>query len=414
MRRLHSTLDILFVALVADPALHGLGGLQGIVADQARWLAAAGHRVRLVTTCRADGLASDEDAGVARRFLPVTKLDPAAFRVADWHRATVAAWPEVLAEGRPDIVHGHAEAELGLWRAGLIGPAAQLPVVSTVYGSPLAGLLDNLRIASGGGGRPRSAWRRLRAAAGVLPTFGAAPAMRRRPLLALSRRSARLVALSYARRDVAVVYPGVDPAVYRPAGPAERAAARRRWDLPAGAWVGAVVGRLGVGKGFDTALRAFAAGAPEPAWLILAGDGPAEAALRAQAERLGVAGRVRFTGPLLPAVEAYHAADALLFPTRHEESFGLVVAEAMACGLPVLASRRGAVPEVLGGAGELLPAADRDGWAHAIARLVADPEQAGRWGEAGRRRAVADFDRGLTVAQLEAIYAQAIAGSRRA
>ena len=69
------------------------------------------------------------------------------------------------------------------------------------------------------------------------------------------------------------------------------------------------------------------------------------------------------------------AADIAAFPSRAPESYGLVVEEAFAAGLPVFVSDRGALPERVGGAGEILPAEDPSAWADAIQRLLEHPAQ---------------------------------------
>jgi len=87
---------------------------------------------------------------------------------------------------------------------------------------------------------------------------------------------------------------------------------------------------------------------------------------------------------LLPAL--YGAAEALLIPSRHE-GFGLPALEAMACGTPVLAARAGALPEVIGAAGQLLDPDDGKAWLLASRRLVAETPWREGWVEAGLRRA---------------------------
>jgi glycosyltransferase involved in cell wall biosynthesis len=319
------------------------------------------------------------------------------------------AWPEVLAAGRPDVVHGHAEAEVGLVRSGVLAACA-VPVTATLYGSPLAGVLDHLRIGRRPGSGWRGVWRALCGAAGVGPTFGRRRDYRRRRVIVLSRRQAQLVRWSYGPRTAEVIYPGIDVEVYTPADGAARVAARRRFGLPAGAFVWAFVGRLGYGKGADVTLRALAAaGRPEDRLLVV-GEGPEEPGLRALARTVGCADRVHFAGPLSAPLAAYQAADALLFPTRHEESFGLVVAEAMACGLPVVASRRGAVGEVIGRAGLVLPPDDVRTWSAAMRRLATDEPGRAELARAARRRAVRHLGHELTVQQLERRYVALAAG----
>jgi D-inositol-3-phosphate glycosyltransferase len=334
----------------------------------------------------------------------------APFTVSRWRSATLDAWPALIADGVPDVVHGHAEAEVGLLAAGLIGRGRILPALSTLYGSTLSGILDHLRLA----GRPsaRTAAGGVRGALGVLPTFGSARWLRLSRVVALSNRHARLVRLSYGLSQVTVVSPGVDTVLYHPPDPAVRRVLRARYLIPADAFTWAVVGRLAAGKGVDVAIAALARLVPPtdaPDHVLVAGTGPEESALRALAASMGVGERVTWASDVQPPAAAYMCADALLFPTGHEESFGLVALEAMACGLTVLARARGAVAEVLADTGWLVASGDPAAWASAMTGLRSD-ETARRYrAAAGRQHALRAHCRLGTVAALERLYGDAIA-----
>ena len=158
---------------------------------------------------------------------------------------------------------------------------------------------------------------------------------------------------------------------------------------------GALVGALAVlepVKGVDVFLRAaarVAASRPELAFGVF-GSGSEELALRGLAASLGLGERVRFDGHVRPA-------DALsqlrvLVSSSWMETFGLSLAEAMAAGVPAVATRVGGVPELTGEDGALLvPPGDEEALAGAILRLVDDPELARRQVEAARRRVVERF-----------------------
>ena len=122
--------------------------------------------------------------------------------------------------------------------------------------------------------------------------------------------------------------------------------------------------------------------------VLLGGAGRAEGDVVAEISRLGLGARVVRPGRIPDADRdgCYAAALALAFPSRYE-GFGAPVLEAMALGCPVLAADATALPEVVGGAGVLLPAGDLDAWAAALRRMVDDPAERAALAAAGRRRA---------------------------
>ena len=124
--------------------------------------------------------------------------------------------------------------------------------------------------------------------------------------------------------------------------------------------------------------------------LRVVGTGPELASLRRQAQELRLGRRVEFLGHVVfdRLAEEYRRADVFCLPSR-QESFGIVFLEAMAAGLPIVAARAGAVPEVVpdGVCGILVPAASPDELAQALDRLLSSAEERSRMGEAGRRRA---------------------------
>jgi glycosyltransferase involved in cell wall biosynthesis len=137
-----------------------------------------------------------------------------------------------------------------------------------------------------------------------------------------------------------------------------------------------VASRLAPEKGVDVAIAACRlAGLP----LVVAGDGPELAALRELAGQGGGGGDVRFIGRVDDAELARLRAGAsiALVPSRSAETFGIAAAEAMACGLPVVASRIGALPELLDESCLAAPG-DAPALAQAIARVLADPATGSR------------------------------------
>jgi glycogen synthase len=158
------------------------------------------------------------------------------------------------------------------------------------------------------------------------------------------------------------------------------------------------VGRLEGYKGFGDVLEALArlhgrsALAGPWAWVV-AGEGPARRALERQASAR-VPGHAHFVGGVDTAMlhALYARADLFVHAPRYEGS-SLVTLEAMAHGLPVLATRAGGIPDKVrdGETGRLVAPGDVDGLAAALAELAADPARRQEMGRRGRARAEADF-----------------------
>jgi glycosyltransferase involved in cell wall biosynthesis len=219
--------------------------------------------------------------------------------------------------------------------------------------------------------------------------------------LSTSRYNAAQVEARYGRK-VQVVHNGVDVDLFKPR--ARAVDLRRRLGLPGNARVLASVGRLVGWKGLRVILEALPQ-LPQEVHYMVVGEGPDEPRLREHAAQLGLAGRVHFCGRIvhdeLPQVLAQ--ADLLVQPSLGEESFGITLVEAMACALPVLASRQGGMTEIVlsGVTGELLPAGEVGAWRGAIAQLLQQPDKMRAMGAAGRERAVAEFTWAANAARLE-------------
>jgi glycosyltransferase involved in cell wall biosynthesis len=106
-------------------------------------------------------------------------------------------------------------------------------------------------------------------------------------------------------------------------------------------------------------------------------------------QKFRLASRVTFTGKVSPESlrQLYTSSEAVVLPSLYE-GFGLPAAESMACGTPVIATRAGALPEVVGdhGAGILVPTRDPQALSQAIIELLRDPERRKKMGVAGRQR----------------------------
>jgi glycosyltransferase involved in cell wall biosynthesis len=390
--------------LVVTVAAGGVGGMQRHTHDLVRGLVAAGHDVEVI--CPAAARLASDLYGARWTLLDTSgRSDPA------WPAKVVSAYQAACARGAFDVVHSESTSAAPLARAGV-----EPPVTIAYHGNYLGLAKAHLRRAAT---RPGSAAKELRGLARLSWAFF------RRQDTWLFRDCEAMVVSRQQLRDTArsgraspaqfhVVPNGVDVALF---APGDRGAARQSLGLGDGT-VLATVGRLDHEKGFDVALRALARLAgDEPALrLLVVGDGEERASLERLARRLDVADRVDFVGAQPQELVATYlvASDSFLFPTRRDEAGPLVLPQAMACGLPVVASRIGGITEVLqpdGGdpVGILVRPGSVDELAAAVRRLVRDPELRAALGARARERAVREYALETMVERTVSVYRTAIA-----
>ena len=202
--------------------------------------------------------------------------------------------------------------------------------------------------------------------------FGNFQRQSRKALAKLFARRLYLLGISNAVRDdlrqslpglpqarIQTLYNHIDLAVLQ-AEQSDRAEARTQLGLPQDAWIVGNVGRLHPDKDQTTLLRAFAEARPrlpDNSLLVILGQGRLESQLRQLAEQLGIAGQVRFLGQV-PGARRYFKAFDLFALSSDREPFGMVLLEAMAACLPILASDCGGAPEGLGAPDRLFPFGD--------------------------------------------------------
>lgn len=209
---------------------------------------------------------------------------------------------------------------------------------------------------------------------------------------------------------VHVVHNGVPLDRFQPGPPPD--GLREELGLPQDAPVVCIVGRLTPWKGHRVLLRAWPRvlrRIPHARLLIVGEvafwDDSYRDELRALADELGIADSISWAGFRDDVPDLLRLSDLLVLASVGEP-FGRVLIEAMATGLPVVATASGGVPEiVLGGeTGMLVPAGEPETMADAIAEVLASPETARALGDAGRQRALRRFDVRRVAREVEAIY----------
>ena len=219
-----------------------------------------------------------------------------------------------------------------------------------------------------------------------------------------------LVEQGYSPARIVVIRNGVELERFR--HPADPALLRRELGVPEGAPLVTVVSRLHRLKGIEHFIEAAAIVGrrfPDARFLVVGetnpNDRPYLAELTALAEQAGIAGRAIFAGLRTDTPDILAASNISVMPSLNE-ALSNVLLESMAAGTPVVATRVGGTPEAIedGVNGTLVPPADPAALADAIALLLADPELAARWGQAGRERAQQRFSMERMVGATEDLY----------
>lgn len=289
-----------------------IGGTESLIEMLADMFVAAGHEVRIVTRTLLD-----KNADTPLREFPYEIYRRPSAR----NYRALCRWADV---------NLYASLQLGHLLQTLL--AGRRPVIQHNYDYTEPGF-----------GSRRGAWAKM-IAARLLPGIAVSPRLQRR----------------MAARDL-ILNP-YDNRLFRNTTPWEA----RALDL-------VFLGRLTGNKGCHVLLEAMDLLAREginPSLSII-GDGPERDALQAQAERLGLIGQVRFLGFVQDEalVSTLNEHRIIVVPSTHEEGFGLVAVEGLACGTAVVATDAGGLPAAVNGHGVLFPMGDRVALAQAIKTL---------------------------------------------
>lgn len=216
----------------------------------------------------------------------------------------------------------------------------------------------------------------------------------------------RLIEIGVQPQKIHVVYNGID-ADYLPKPPE-----------PSRVPTIGIVGQVGAWKGHDDLVEALGIlerrGIPFRCLVIGSGDEDYVSSLRNRAAALGVEARISWLGYVNDPRAVYRELDICVVPSRFDEPFGLVAAEAGLCGLPVIATNRGGLPEIVvhEQTGFLIEPRRPDVLADRLHALLRDPELRVRLGSAARERSLAMFSASQMVETLEALCL-GIAGQTR-
>ena len=218
-----------------------------------------------------------------------------------------------------------------------------------------------------------------------------------------------------ASRRIVVIPNFVDEDAFTAPSPAVMDGWREELRLGRGDAIVGIIASLQPIKDHATLLRAIAKLAPS--WprlrLVIVGQGSLLDDLERLARELGISGAVRFAG-LRPQTPSFHFLFDISVLCSVSEGFPNSLVEAMAAARPIVATRVGGVVDAVrdGENGLLVAAGDADALAHAIGALLADPGRREALGQAGVRRARAEFDARVVVGSLERLYEELLVNSR--
>jgi len=234
-------------------------------------------------------------------------------------------------------------------------------------------------------------------------------------VVAVSRPHAEYLAsiTGLPRERIAVIANGIDLSMWPPVTQALRSDARAALGIGEHEPVVCMVAALRPEKAHETLLEAVALldDRGRRVNVLLAGDGPRREALHQHAQRCGILDRIRFLGVRRDVARLLHASDMMVLPSYVVETLPLSVLEAMAVGVPVIATRVGSVPEVVvdGETGLLIEPGDTAALAAAMVATLDDTAAARRRGELARRRVETYYSVERTTAGYERLFDEMIA-----
>lgn len=366
----------------------GRGGAERLLVDTARLIdrSRVALRVYTVFPARRDYVLALHELGVPETCLGVRR--PMELP------AGMSRLLRLLRANRPDVVHTH------LFAANVIGRSAAflagLPVVSTLHDADYEPIV---RL-----GNPGLSASKQRA----LQMLDAASArLSRCEVVAVSRYVAEAARrrLGVPSERVTVIANAVD--TERFAGDAVvRERTRSMLDVLPHTGLLLCIGRLTPQKGQALLLEAVARLPDSRDFkLLLVGDGAQRPSLERLVQERGLGRRVQFLGVRTDIPDLLRASDVLVLPTLHE-GFGLVLVEALACEVPVVATRTGPIPEIVkhNESGLLFEVGDVCGLRDALDRLLAEPLLRGVMGRAGRADVISRFSMPIMIDRLHTLY----------
>jgi glycosyltransferase involved in cell wall biosynthesis len=352
-------------------ASSGWGGQEIRILDESAGMQARGHALRIAAPALAPIVDAARRRGLAVDAIPIDRRTPAALR----------ALAATIADFKPDVIVTHSSTDS--WLAAL----------ATRFGRNRPAIVRTRHLSTPVASGPLNRWLYGRVPRRVVTTGEAVRAM-------LIKR------LRLDPAHVLSVPTGTDLTRFFPA---DRAEARRALGLADGPLIG-IVATLRSWKGHRFLIEALNDPALAAARLAIVGDGPQDPVLRELVAARGLGARVRFAGQQNDVAPWMRAFDVMALPSTGNEGVPQALMQAMACGIPVVTTPVGAIPEIVrdGETGLLVPAEDSAALATAIARLLGNAALARRLAAAARDLIATKHTSAAMLDAMERILLQAV------
>lgn len=333
----------------------GWGGQEIRILDECAGFMARGHEAFVAAPAEAPIVQAAKDRNIPVRAIPLNRRRP----------ASLMAFRGLLREIQPDIIVTHSSSDSWLAAFATRTLSPRIPIIRTRHLST--------PVAPG----PVNRW-----------LYGSVPS--RVATTGEAIRSHLIETLKLPPDFVVSVPTGADMTRFVPG---DKAAARKKLDISEGSPVIGIVATLRSWKGHRFLLAALQEPELAGVRLIIVGDGPQSPNLLKQVEELNLKDRVRFAGQQKDVLPWMQSFDVFAFPSTGNEGVPQALVQAMACGLPVVTTAVGAIPEVVRHEqdGLIVASENPQALAEGIARLLRDPVLGLRLSETGRAHVLSRF-----------------------
>jgi glycosyltransferase involved in cell wall biosynthesis len=358
-----------------------VGGAESLIVPFARQLDSSRYELFLCCLATIQGNALEKELRAAN--IEVLNLGARNLRDVRAFRRLL----RYLREQRIDLIHAHL-TYASIW-AALASRLTKIPSVATLHVAP--------------------------------PSDGRFAVRDRLMRFVTNRWSSHVIAVSEALRRrylergglapsrMLTVHNGIEVERFARDARASRALLARDLDIPDSARIVATVSVLRPGKGIEVLLAAIprvVAEVPDACFVII-GDGPMRETWTKRAQELGVTQHIRWAGYRNDVAALLAGCELFVLPSL-DDAFPTVLLEALAAGVPIVATDVGGIPEIVDtNVGRLVPANDPNALANAIASLLRDRDTHARMREAARPAAVSRFSTRVWIDRLDSVYQEA-------